>query len=113
MTASSTLPTMVSPTAPPTAPSGASVFVDSQNASPAVTSWDTKMNATTSASRGTVSPVASAPPVGSWSGPQPYAAAPAARATSGSSTIAARLKPSATTSLLHSSLARGTGAASR
>lgn len=62
---------MVSPTAPPTAPSGASVFVDSQNASPAVTSWETKTKATTSARRGTVSEVASAPPVGSFSGPQP------------------------------------------
>ncbi|MEV5924410.1 glycerol-3-phosphate dehydrogenase/oxidase [Micrococcus luteus] len=54
VTASSTLPTMVRPTAPPTAPSGASVFVDSQNASAAVTSWETKTNATTSARRGTV-----------------------------------------------------------
>lgn len=113
MTASSTFPTIVSPTAPPTAPSGASVRVDSQNASPAVTSCDTKTKATASASRGTVSPAGSAPPAGSFSGPHPYAAVPAASATTGSSTIAARLKPSATTSLLHSSRARGTGDASR
>ena len=104
---------MVRPTAPPTAPSGASVFVESQNARAAVTSWDTKMYATVITRAWAAAPGAISPPVGSSSGPQPYATEPTASATTGSSTSAARLRLRPTTSLDHSSRARGTGAARR
>ncbi len=107
------LPTIVSPIAPPTAPNGASVTVDSQNASAAVTNCPTKTYATATASRPTASPTGSVPPIGSSSGPQPYATEPATSATDGSSAIATALNTSATTSLLSSSRERGTGAASR
>jgi hypothetical protein len=65
----------------PTAPSGASVLVDSQDASPAVTSWDTKMNATTTTNRWAAVPGASEPPVEFSRGPRPQAAGPTASAT--------------------------------
>ena len=60
-----------SSTAPPTAPSGASVSTDSRNASDATTSSDTQRYATISSNRSTPVPAGISPPIGADSGAQP------------------------------------------
>lgn len=113
MTASSTPVMMEAKTAPPTAPSGASVAVESQNASAPTTISARNTYSTAIASRGSASAAESVAPVGSLRSPQPYAAVPTTSPTAGSSTTAAAENTIATVNLRTSSRARGTGAASR